>query len=54
MESLKTDNVVEDTAFTLADLGIHPTSMVSILPQYLEHYRSGGKYAGKLEAGKPA
>lgn len=54
VESLKTDNVVEDTAFTLADLDIHPTSMVSILPQYLEHYRSGGKYAGKLEAGKPA
>jgi|MDSW01.2.fsa_nt_gb uncharacterized protein YbjT (DUF2867 family) len=54
VESLKTDNVVEDTAFTLADLGIHPTSMVSILPQYLERYRSGGKYAGKLEAGKPA
>ncbi len=42
VESLKTDNVVAENAKTLADFGINPTSMDTILPGYLSRYRAGG------------
>ena len=45
VESLKHDNVVGQKAKTLSTLGIHPTSMASVLPTYLERYRSGGRFA---------
>ncbi|MEP4377751.1 MAG: complex I NDUFA9 subunit family protein [Alphaproteobacteria bacterium] len=44
MKSLRADNVVSADAFTLADLGISPTAMESILPTYLHRYRRGGRF----------
>jgi len=37
--SLKTDNIVSDTAMTLSDLGVKPTSMDAILPSYLGRFK---------------
>ncbi len=42
VESLKTDNVVEDGGLSMQHLGIKPTSMRLVLPSYLESYRAGG------------
>ena len=43
---LSRDNVVADGALGLADLGIVPTPIELIVPEYLDRYRPGG---GKLE-----
>ncbi|MBO6784426.1 MAG: complex I NDUFA9 subunit family protein [Alphaproteobacteria bacterium] len=43
MKSLREDNVVADDALTLADLGISPTAVESILPTYVHRYRKGGR-----------
>lgn len=51
VESLKTDNIVSGEALTLADLGIAPTAMRSVLPHYLNSYRSGGRFG---ESGQDA
>jgi len=45
VESLKTDNVMNEKALGLKDLGINPTAMDSVLPTYLEYYRPGGRFA---------
>lgn len=45
--SLRFDNIVGDGDLTLADLGIHPTDMDIVLPEYLELYRKGGRF-GKI------
>lgn len=45
VESLKTDNIVEDGALGFHSLGIVPKSMDSIVPFYLERYRAGGVFA---------
>lgn len=50
VESLKTDNVVQDGALSLHDLGITPTAMDAILPTYLKQYRLGGRFADKKQA----
>ena len=42
---LKTDNVASGAYPGLADLGITPTSLESVLPSYLYRYRKGGQYA---------
>jgi NADH dehydrogenase len=42
---LKQDNVVADGAKTFADLGITPTAMEVVIPQYLWRYRTTGQYA---------
>lgn len=42
---LQADNVVGDKAKTLADLGIEPTPLETVLPTYLDKYRIGGRYA---------
>ena len=42
---LKRDNVVGANARTLADLGVHPTSMHAVLPTYLWPYRPDGQYS---------
>ena len=42
---LKRDNVVAADARTLADLGVHPTSMHAVLPDYLWPYRPDGQYS---------
>lgn len=50
VESLKHDSVVGEKALTLHDLGLHPTGMGLILPDYLEPYKIGGKFAEKKRA----
>jgi len=47
VRSLKTDNIVKDGALKLTDLGVIPTAMDSILPQYLKCYKRGGRFADK-------
>lgn len=43
MKSLREDNVVAADARTLADLGISPTAVETIVPTYLHRYRRGGR-----------
>ncbi len=45
VESLKTDNIVDDGALDLKIFHIKPKSMDLILPQYLGTYKSGGRFA---------
>ena len=45
VESLKTDTIVSKKALTFDDLGISPKTMDLILPEYLESYRNGGRFA---------
>lgn len=50
VKSLKTDNVVQDGALTLHDLGVKPTAMETILPTYLACYRRGGPFGDNKAA----
>jgi len=50
VRSLKTDNIVNEDALKLTDLGVTPTAMGSILPQYLKCYKRGGRFAHKKAA----
>jgi len=50
VESLKTDNIVGDASLTLADLGLNPKSMNTVLPTYLSRYRAGGRFGDKKRA----
>ena len=43
--NLRQDNVVGADAMTFADLGIVPTAMETVLPDYLWRFRKGGQYA---------
>jgi uncharacterized protein YbjT (DUF2867 family) len=45
VELLKRDNIVSPGALTLADLGIQPTAVETILPTYLDRFRAGGRFA---------
>lgn len=45
VDSLRSDNVVPEGAPGLADLGIAPVAMDSILPDYLWRFRPSGQYA---------
>ncbi len=45
--TLKTDNIVSEGALTLANLGILPTSMSTILPTYLARFKPGGRFHSK-------
>ncbi|MCE0506110.1 complex I NDUFA9 subunit family protein [Roseivivax sp. GX 12232] len=42
--NLRTDNVVSGEARGFADLGIEPTSMEAVLPDYLWRFRPSGQY----------
>ncbi len=42
---LRRDNVVDDDAKGLAELGITPTLVESVLPGYMVHYRPKGQFA---------
>lgn len=42
---LKSDNIVSKGARTLSDLGITPTCVDAVLPNYLDRYRPGGLFA---------
>lgn len=48
--SLQTDSVVAPASQTLADLGITPTALNTILPGYLDRFRPGGRFAEKKRA----
>lgn len=47
VRSLKTDNVVPEGAKGFSDLGIEPTPIDSVLPDYLSCYKKGGRFADK-------
>ena len=52
VNSLRVDNVVSEGAKTLADLGIRPTAMEAILPDYLWRFRPSGQYAAIKDSAK--
>lgn len=52
VRNLKSDNVVTVGARGLADLGITPTAMGAVLPEYLWRYRPSGQYAAIKESAK--
>jgi uncharacterized protein YbjT (DUF2867 family) len=52
VKSLRQDNVVAPDAKGFADLGIVPTSMDAVLPEYLWRYRPSGQYAAIKESAK--
>ena len=45
VKNLAQDNVVSEDAKSLADLGITPTAMDAVLPDYLWRFRPSGQYA---------
>lgn len=45
IRALRDDRVVAEGARTLADLGITPTAMEAVLPEYLWRHRPAGQYA---------
>jgi NADH dehydrogenase len=45
VESLKTDNVADSGLPGLAEAGVVPTTVESVVPSYLYRYRKGGQYA---------
>lgn len=52
VRSLRRDNVVAPGARGLADLGISPTSLDAVLPEYLWRYRPSGQYAAIKDSAK--
>jgi NADH dehydrogenase len=52
IKQLQSDNVVSQGARGLRELGITPTSMDAILPEYLWRYRPSGQYAAIKESAR--
>jgi uncharacterized protein YbjT (DUF2867 family) len=52
VRSLGHDNVVSEGAKGLADLGITPTAMEAVLPEYLWRYRPSGQFAAIKDSAK--
>lgn len=52
VRNLRADNVVSPGARGFADLGITPTAMEAVLPEYLWRYRPSGQYAAIKESAK--
>ncbi len=52
VRNLKHDNVVSPGARSLADLGIQPTALSAVLPEYLWRYRPQGQYTAIQESAK--
>jgi NADH dehydrogenase len=50
VRSLRVDNVVSEGAKTFADLGIRPTALEAILPDYLWRFRPAGQYSAIKES----
>ena len=47
LRSLERDNVVSDTALTLADLAIAPTPVEAVVPSYLARFRRAELLSGE-------
>lgn len=45
--SLETDNIIRNGDKTFKDLGIIPTAMAAVLPDYLSCYKRGGRFCDK-------
>lgn len=52
VRNLARDNVVSPNARGFADLGITPTAMEGVLPEYLWRYRPSGQYAAIKDSAK--
>ena len=52
VKNLRHDNVVSNGARGFAELGITPTAMEAVLPEYLWRYRPSGQYAAMMESAK--
>src|SRR6056297_2950609 len=52
VRSLKRDNIVAPDARGLDDLGIVPTSLEAVLPDYLWRFRPGGQYSDIQESAR--
>jgi NADH dehydrogenase len=52
VRNLRRDNVVAEGAKGLADLGIQPTAMEAVLPDYLWRFRPSGQFAAIKESAK--
>jgi len=52
VKNLRRDNVVSPSARGFADLGIAPTAMDAVLPEYLWRYRPSGQYAAIKDSAK--
>ena len=52
VRSLHQDNVVAPGARGLADLGIAPTPVMAVLPEYLWRFRPSGQYAAIKDSAK--
>jgi uncharacterized protein YbjT (DUF2867 family) len=52
VRNLRRDNVVSPGARGLADLGITPTAMEAVLPEYLWRYRPSGQFAAIKDSAK--
>ncbi|WP_299970050.1 complex I NDUFA9 subunit family protein [uncultured Roseobacter sp.] len=52
VRNLANDNVVSDGARGFAELGITPTSMASVLPEYLWRFRPSGQYDAIKDSAK--
>ncbi|WP_317056509.1 complex I NDUFA9 subunit family protein [Roseovarius rhodophyticola] len=52
VRSLRVDNVVQDGAKTLMDLGIRPVAIEAVIPGYLWRFRPAGQYEALKESAK--
>lgn len=52
VRSLRSDNIVAPGAKTLADLGIEPTNLAAVIPEYLWRFRPAGQYAAIKDSAK--
>ena len=52
LKDLTVDNIVSNAAKGFADIGIEPTSLEAILPEYLWCYRPSGQYAAIKSSAK--
>jgi NADH dehydrogenase len=52
VRNLRRDNVVSEGAKSLADLGIQPTAMEAVLPDYLWRFRPSGQFAAIKDSAK--
>jgi hypothetical protein len=52
VKNLRIDNVVSPGAKGFAELGLTPTAMDAVLPEYLWRYRPSGQYAAIKESAK--